>query len=77
MSWDLSPSSARKRLPDLAVWRRAWQATFRRVVDDQSVIEHRSKVSPTVGIKRFASRAFRQYVDSTIRDYSPSLTSPG
>ncbi|QOO06805.1 hypothetical protein FPJ64_21160 [Mycobacterium tuberculosis] len=59
------------------MWRRAWQATFRRVIDDQSVIEHRSKVSPTVGIKRFASRAFRQYVDSTIRDYSPSLTSPG
>jgi hypothetical protein len=51
--------------------------TFRHVVDDRSAIEHRSKVSPTGLVRRFAGRAVRQYVDSTIRGYSPSLTVPG
>ncbi|PIJ30577.1 hypothetical protein BMW24_022035 [Mycobacterium heckeshornense] len=35
------------------------------------------KVSPTVRLDRFASRAVRQYVDWAIEDYSPSMTISG
>jgi len=39
----------------------------------RAIRQTRSKVSPTA--LRFAGRAVRQYVDSTIGGYSPSLTS--
>ncbi|ORC07501.1 hypothetical protein B4U45_13745 [Mycobacterium persicum] len=57
------------------MWLRALGTTFRHVADDAVVIEHRSKVSPTV-CTTVRRPGFRQYVDPTIRGYSPSLTNP-
>src|ERR1700740_2714181 len=47
ISWDRSPSSARKTTPRVSSVAASMETTFRRVVDDSAVIEHRSKVSPT------------------------------